>query len=82
MRSGVGLRGSDRSESADGSRDGDQDGEGYVEAIAAEKFDDAAREIFAAKKNLRLVEVIPLEQKWVLKNVSGGVLLQDEQCVR
>ena len=49
----------------------------FVEAIAAPKFDDAAREIFAAKKNLRLLEVAPLEQKWVLKNVSGGVLLQD-----
>jgi phosphoribosylaminoimidazolecarboxamide formyltransferase/IMP cyclohydrolase len=49
----------------------------FVEAIAAPKFDDAAREIFAAKKNLRLVEVVPVEQKWVLKNVSGGVLLQD-----
>ncbi|MFI5117434.1 MAG: bifunctional phosphoribosylaminoimidazolecarboxamide formyltransferase/IMP cyclohydrolase [Terriglobales bacterium] len=49
----------------------------FVEAIAAERFDPAAREIFAAKKNLRLVEVVPLEQKWVLKNVSGGVLLQD-----
>ncbi|MDR3749397.1 MAG: bifunctional phosphoribosylaminoimidazolecarboxamide formyltransferase/IMP cyclohydrolase [Acidobacteriota bacterium] len=49
----------------------------FVEAIAAEGFDEAAREIFAAKKNLRLVEVAPMEQKWVLKNVSGGVLLQD-----
>ena len=49
----------------------------FVEAIAAPAFDDAAREIFAAKKNLRLVEVVPLDQKWVLKNVSGGVLLQD-----
>ena len=49
----------------------------FVEVIAAPKFDGAAREIFAAKKNLRLVEVEPLEQKWVLKNVSGGVLLQD-----
>jgi phosphoribosylaminoimidazolecarboxamide formyltransferase/IMP cyclohydrolase len=49
----------------------------FVEAIAAEKFDPAAREIFAAKKNLRLVEVVPREQKWVLKNVSGGLLLQD-----
>ena len=49
----------------------------FVEAIAAPKFDDAAREIFAAKKNLRLVEVAPMQQKWVLKNVSGGVLLQD-----
>jgi phosphoribosylaminoimidazolecarboxamide formyltransferase / IMP cyclohydrolase len=49
----------------------------FVEAIAAPAFDDAAREVFAAKKNLRLVDVLPLEQKWVLKNVSGGVLLQD-----
>ena len=49
----------------------------FVEAIAAPGFDAAAREIFATKKNLRLVEVVPMEQKWVLKNVSGGVLLQD-----
>jgi phosphoribosylaminoimidazolecarboxamide formyltransferase/IMP cyclohydrolase len=49
----------------------------FVEAIAAPKFDDAARAIFAAKKNLRLVEVVPFQQKWVLKNVSGGLLLQD-----
>ena len=49
----------------------------FVEAIAAPGFDAAAREIFAAKKNLRLVEVVPMQQKWVLKNVSGGVLLQD-----
>ena len=49
----------------------------FVEAIAAPGFGDAAREIFATKKNLRLVEVVPTEQKWVLKNVSGGVLLQD-----
>jgi phosphoribosylaminoimidazolecarboxamide formyltransferase/IMP cyclohydrolase len=49
----------------------------FVEAIAAPGFDEAAKEIFAAKKNLRLVEVVPMQQKWVLKNVSGGVLLQD-----
>ena len=49
----------------------------FLEVIAAPGFDPAAREIFAAKKNLRLVEVVPMEQKWVLKNVSGGVLLQD-----
>ncbi len=49
----------------------------FLEVIAAPGFDDAAREIFAAKKNLRLVEVVPMEQKWVLKNVSGGVLLQE-----
>jgi len=49
----------------------------FVEAIAAPGFDDDARQIFAAKKNLRLVEIVPMEQNWVLKNVSGGVLLQD-----
>jgi phosphoribosylaminoimidazolecarboxamide formyltransferase/IMP cyclohydrolase len=49
----------------------------FVEAIAAQGFDDDAKEIFAKKKNLRLVEIKPGVQKWVLKNVSGGVLMQD-----
>jgi phosphoribosylaminoimidazolecarboxamide formyltransferase/IMP cyclohydrolase len=49
----------------------------FVEAIASTAFGDDARGAFAAKKNLRLVEVVPKQQKWVLKNVSGGVLLQD-----
>jgi phosphoribosylaminoimidazolecarboxamide formyltransferase/IMP cyclohydrolase len=49
----------------------------FLEVIAAPKFDDDAKAIFAAKKNLRLVEVEAVDQKWVLKNVSGGVLLQD-----
>ena len=49
----------------------------FLEVIAAPKFDDESKAIFAAKKNLRLVEVEAMEQKWVLKNVSGGVLLQD-----
>jgi len=49
----------------------------FVEAIAAPGFDPAAREKFAAKKNLRLVEIKPGGQKWTLKHVSGGMLLQD-----
>jgi len=49
----------------------------FLEVIAAPKFGEEARAIFATKKNLRLVEVEAMEQKWVLKNVSGGVLLQD-----
>ena len=49
----------------------------FVEAIAAPGFDTAAKEIFSKKKNLRLVEIKPGVQKWVLKNVSGGVLMQD-----
>jgi phosphoribosylaminoimidazolecarboxamide formyltransferase / IMP cyclohydrolase len=49
----------------------------FVEAIAAPSFTPEAREAFAQKKNLRLVEIADLKQKWVLKNVSGGVLVQD-----
>ena len=49
----------------------------FVEAIAAPAFEPAALEKFAAKKNLRLVEIKHEPQKWVLKNVSGGILLQD-----
>ncbi len=49
----------------------------FVEAIAATGFDEAARQTFAAKKNLRLLEVVPGPQPWVVKNVSGGLLVQD-----
>jgi phosphoribosylaminoimidazolecarboxamide formyltransferase / IMP cyclohydrolase len=49
----------------------------FVEVIAAPAFDPAAQENFASKKNLRLVEVPAGEQNWVLKNVSGGILVQD-----
>jgi phosphoribosylaminoimidazolecarboxamide formyltransferase/IMP cyclohydrolase len=49
----------------------------FLEVIAAPAFDEAAKAKFATKKNLRLVEVVPSNQKWVLKNVSGGILVQD-----
>jgi phosphoribosylaminoimidazolecarboxamide formyltransferase/IMP cyclohydrolase len=49
----------------------------FLEVIAAPAFDDAAKARFATKKNLRLVEVKAAPQKWTLKNVSGGILLQD-----
>src|SRR4051812_12082457 len=49
----------------------------FVEAIAAPRFSSEARDVFAAKKNLRLVEVTAAEEKWVLKHVSGGLLVQD-----
>jgi phosphoribosylaminoimidazolecarboxamide formyltransferase/IMP cyclohydrolase len=49
----------------------------FLEVIAAPSFDEAALAKFASKKNLRLVEVNDARQKWVLKNVSGGILLQD-----
>jgi len=49
----------------------------FLEVIAAPSFDEAAKAVFAAKKNLRLVEITRAPQKWVLKNVSGGILVQD-----
>lgn len=49
----------------------------FVEAIVAPGFTAEARERFAAKKNLRLVEIKPAPSKPVVKQVSGGLLLQD-----
>jgi phosphoribosylaminoimidazolecarboxamide formyltransferase / IMP cyclohydrolase len=58
----------------------------FLEVIAAPAFDEAARAKFATKKNLRLVEVTDPDPRpwspaaprnWVLKNISGGLLLQD-----
>jgi len=49
----------------------------FLEVIAAPSFDEAAKARFATKKNLRLVEVEPAAQKWILKNITGGILLQD-----
>jgi phosphoribosylaminoimidazolecarboxamide formyltransferase/IMP cyclohydrolase len=49
----------------------------FVEVIAAPSFDEAAKARFATKKNLRLVEIAARPEKWVLKNVAGGLLVQD-----
>lgn len=49
----------------------------FVEAIAAPGYSPEAREKFAAKKNLRLVEVKQSAQKVAMKQVSGGMLVQD-----
>jgi len=49
----------------------------FLEVIAAPAFDEAARGKLASKKNLRLVEVTAANPKWILKNVSGGLLVQD-----
>jgi phosphoribosylaminoimidazolecarboxamide formyltransferase / IMP cyclohydrolase len=54
----------------------------FVEAIAAPSFTPEARERFAAKKNLRLVEVRSAPPRPVVKNVSGGLLLQDADTGR
>jgi phosphoribosylaminoimidazolecarboxamide formyltransferase/IMP cyclohydrolase len=54
----------------------------FVEAIAAPSFTLEAQAIFAAKKNLRLVEVHPAKPHPVVKQVSGGLLLQDADTGR
>ena len=63
----------------------------FLEVIAAPAFDEAAKAKFASKKNLRLVEVTDprspgrirpaatetAQRNWVLKNISGGLLVQE-----
>jgi len=49
----------------------------FVEAIAAPGYTPEAKDKFATKKNLRLVEVQASMQKFAMKQVSGGMLVQD-----
>jgi phosphoribosylaminoimidazolecarboxamide formyltransferase / IMP cyclohydrolase len=52
----------------------------FVECIAAPGFDEQARKLFAAKKNLRLLELpgngLEPERELQLKRVLGGMLVQ------
>jgi phosphoribosylaminoimidazolecarboxamide formyltransferase/IMP cyclohydrolase len=54
----------------------------FVEAIVAPGFAKEALERFAAKKNLRLVKIVPAETPRVIKQVSGGLLVQDTDRLR
>jgi phosphoribosylaminoimidazolecarboxamide formyltransferase/IMP cyclohydrolase len=54
----------------------------FVEAIVAPSFTREALERFSAKKNLRLIEIVPAETPRVLKQVSGGLLVQDADRLR
>ncbi len=54
----------------------------FVEAIVAPSFTPAALERFAAKKNLRLVQIDPAPTPRILKQVSGGFLMQDADHLR
>jgi phosphoribosylaminoimidazolecarboxamide formyltransferase / IMP cyclohydrolase len=54
----------------------------FVEAIVAPSFSPEALERFSAKKNLRLIEISPAETPRVLKQVSGGLLVQDADRLR
>lgn len=53
----------------------------FLEVVLAPSFSDEAKEIFSAKKNLRLIELGDItggrDNELDLKNVTGGILLQD-----
>src|SRR5581483_11598918 len=54
----------------------------FVEAIAAPGYSEAARAVFAAKKNLRLITVAAGLDPLVVKSISGGYLAQTADSVR
>jgi phosphoribosylaminoimidazolecarboxamide formyltransferase / IMP cyclohydrolase len=54
----------------------------FVEAIVAPSFTAAALERFGAKKNLRLIEISSADTPRILKQVSGGLLVQDADRLR
>ena len=49
----------------------------FVEAIAAPSYTPEALSILASKKNLRLLQVQSAKGDMVIKQISGGLLLQD-----
>jgi phosphoribosylaminoimidazolecarboxamide formyltransferase/IMP cyclohydrolase len=54
----------------------------FVEAIVAPSFTPEALERFSAKKNLRLIQIDPINTLRILKQVSGGLLVQDADHLR
>jgi phosphoribosylaminoimidazolecarboxamide formyltransferase/IMP cyclohydrolase len=50
----------------------------FVEAIVAPDFTADAMAAFSTKKNLRLLRIVPTSTARVVKQISGGFLLQDE----
>jgi phosphoribosylaminoimidazolecarboxamide formyltransferase / IMP cyclohydrolase len=50
----------------------------FVEAIVAPDFTPEALAVLAAKKNLRVLRIRPAKPSKVIKQISGGFLVQDE----
>ncbi len=48
----------------------------FVEAIVAPSFSPEALSRFGAKKNLRLIQIAPVQSPRVIKQISGGLLVQ------
>ena len=55
----------------------------FVEAIVAPSFSPEALARLSAKKNLRLIQITPAHTPRVLKQISGGMLVQtaDSHCI-
>jgi phosphoribosylaminoimidazolecarboxamide formyltransferase/IMP cyclohydrolase len=49
----------------------------FIECMIAPGFDEAAKARFSKRKDLRLLEITPAVMKHVIKAVSGGLLMQD-----
>ncbi len=58
----------------------------YIEVIIAPRISKKAQQIFKDKKNVRLLETSGLlsqkNRKKVMKEISGGILLQDENTIK
>jgi phosphoribosylaminoimidazolecarboxamide formyltransferase/IMP cyclohydrolase len=54
----------------------------FVEAVAAPSYTPEALARFSTKKNLRLITVKPSKTSRVVKQISGGLLLQDADNIR
>jgi phosphoribosylaminoimidazolecarboxamide formyltransferase/IMP cyclohydrolase len=52
----------------------------FVEAIVAPEFSPEALTVLSSKKNLRLLRIKPAKVDRVLKQISGGYLLQEEDA--
>ncbi len=56
----------------------------FVEAVIAPDFDEASLEIFAARKNVRVMRARPGHSAtgWNVRSVSGGILVQTQDTLR
>jgi phosphoribosylaminoimidazolecarboxamide formyltransferase/IMP cyclohydrolase len=54
----------------------------FIEAVAAPDFTPEAREVLAARKNLRVLKVTAVDEPLVVKSISGGFLAQTSDVHR
>ncbi|WP_200829135.1 bifunctional phosphoribosylaminoimidazolecarboxamide formyltransferase/IMP cyclohydrolase [Arcanobacterium ihumii] len=53
----------------------------FTEVIAAPSFEDAALQMLQTKKNLRILKVQPEAPTFDHKEISGGLLVQERDCI-